>query len=144
MGDKSSLTARPSGLNFLRISRMSKPQTVNRHRVSVRNKTVTELRGIGRATEWKMRAVEQKDLDVHGEMDQPKLGECKILTQVWTASLGRGRLHAVAFPLAIERLERARCVTARSFLPILRAAVPLARSSLSITVDEKRKGLRVV
>ena len=31
-----------------------------------------------------------------------------------------------------------------SFLPILRAALPLARSSLSITVDEKRKGLRVV
>ena len=29
-------------------------------------------------------------------------------------------------------------------LPILRAAVPLARSSLSITVDEKRKGLRAV
>ena len=29
-----------------------------------------------------------------------------------------------------------------SFLRILRAAVPLARSSLSITVDEKRKGLR--
>ena len=29
-----------------------------------------------------------------------------------------------------------------SFLPILRAAVLLARSSLSITVDEKRKGLQ--
>ena len=31
-----------------------------------------------------------------------------------------------------------------SFLPILRAAVPLARSSLSINVDEKSKGLRAV
>ena len=30
------------------------------------------------------------------------------------------------------------------FLPILRADVPLARSSLSITVNEKRKGLRAV
>ena len=29
-------------------------------------------------------------------------------------------------------------------LPILRAAVPLARSSLSIIADEKRKGLRAV
>ena len=31
-----------------------------------------------------------------------------------------------------------------SVLPIPRAAVPLARTSLSITVDEKRKGLRAV
>ena len=31
-----------------------------------------------------------------------------------------------------------------SFLPILRADVPLPRSSPSITVDEKRKGLRAV
>ena len=31
-----------------------------------------------------------------------------------------------------------------SFLPILRAAVPFARSSLSITVDEKRKELHAV
>ena len=30
------------------------------------------------------------------------------------------------------------------FLPILRAAVHVARSSLSITVDEKNKGLRAV
>ena len=30
------------------------------------------------------------------------------------------------------------------FLPILRAAVPLARSSLAITVDHKRKGLHAV
>ena len=57
----------------------------------------------------------------------------------------------VSFLLAIERLERARCTTARETgvsevdgLPVLRAAVPLARSSLSITVNEKRKGLRAV
>ena len=31
-----------------------------------------------------------------------------------------------------------------SFLRILRATAPLARSSLSITVDQKRKGLRAV
>ena len=66
------------------------------------------------------------------------------------------RLHAVpCFLLVIERLEGARCATARetgvskvdgraSFLPILRAAAHLARSSLSITVDEKRKGQRAV
>ena len=58
-------------------------------------------------------------------------------------------LHAVPL-LVIERLERARCATARrmgkrdekrnsSLLPILRAAVPLARSSLSLTVDEKER-----
>ena len=70
----------------------------------------------------------------------------------------------------IERLERARCATARetgasrvdgraengeegrekkvavfsSFLLILRAAVPLDRPSLSITVNEKRIELRAV
>ena len=63
--------------------------------------------------------------------------------------------------LVIERLERARCTTAHetgvsevdgraengkdcSFHPILRAALPLARSNLSITVDDKGKGLRAV
>ena len=52
---------------------------------------------------------------------------------------GGDRLHAVLFfsLLVIERLERARCATARE-------TVPLARSSPSITVGEKRKGLRAV
>ena len=40
--------------------------------------------------------------------------------------------------------DHARDGCAESFLPILRAGVPLARSSPSITVDEKRKGLRAV
>ena len=58
--------------------------------------------------------------------------------------------QSLSFLLVIERLERARCATARengvssSILPILRAAVPLARYRPSITVDEKRKGLRAV
>ena len=33
---------------------------------------------------------------------------------------------------------------ARDWIPILRAAVLLARSTFSITADEKRKGLRKV
>ena len=54
---------------------------------------------------------------------------------------GIGRLaQSLSFLLVIERLELARCSTAR----FLRAAGPLARSSLSITVDEKRKELRAV
>ena len=40
--------------------------------------------------------------------------------------------------------DRTRDLSKAFFLPILRAAVPLTRSSLSITVDEKRKGLRTV
>ena len=56
-----------------------------------------------------------------------------------TGSVQYPRLHTLLFSFTVvERLERARCATARG----LRAAVPLARSSLSITVDEKRKGLR--
>ena len=57
-------------------------------------------------------------------------------------------LHAVlSFLLILERLERARCATARETgVSKLdgHAAVPLARSSLLFTVDEKRKGLRAV
>ena len=77
--------------------------------------------------------------------------------------LGIDCTQPISFLSVIERLGRARCTTARetgvtglaarrmgkrkyfsSFLPILRAAVPPARSSLSITGDEKRKEQRAV
>ena len=58
------------------------------------------------------------------------------------------RLYAVPFfSLSNWETEAARCPTARETGVSKvdgRAAVPLARSSLSITVDEKRKGLRAV
>ena len=50
------------------------------------------------------------------------------------------RQHAVQFLLVIEGLEGARCATARE----TGTEQGLARSSLSITVGEKRKGLRAV
>ena len=62
--------------------------------------------------------------------------------------------QSLSFLLVIERLERARCASemrdrARDWSeqgrrPRGEWAVPLARSSLSITVDEKRKELRAV
>ena len=51
--------------------------------------------------------------------------------------------QSLSFPLVIERLERARCGTARE-TGAVSAALPLARSSLSISVEEKRKGLHAV
>ena len=42
--------------------------------------------------------------------------------------------QSLSFLLVIEGLERARCTTARET-----RAVPLARPSLSITVDEKKR-----
>ena len=89
------------------------------------------------------------------------------LTSFPLVTVHRHRFHAHSlsffFLLVIERLERARCATAREtgvskvdsraengkegrgnryffvLLPILRAAVPLARSRRPITVDEKEK-----
>ena len=55
-------------------------------------------------------------------------------------------MQSLSFILVIERLERARCATARETGASKvdgRAALPLARSSLSNAVDE-RKGLRAV
>ena len=51
--------------------------------------------------------------------------------------------QSLSFVLVIERLERARCATARETGSEVDGRA-LARSSLSITVNEKRKGLRVV
>ena len=75
-----------------------------------------------------------------------KLDECCFLTKQFMQS-SLDCMQSLSFLLVIKRLERARYTTAHetgvskvdAFLPILHAAVPLARSSLSITVDEKRR-----
>ena len=84
----------------------------------------------------------------------------KVVTEHLNTKLSVDCTQSLSFLLVIERLEQVRYTTARewsergrwprrewgrekSLLPILRAAVPLARSSLSATVDEK-KGLRAV
>ena len=66
-----------------------------------------------------------------------------------TVEIHRSRSGNTVAAIVVEGLERARCTTAREtgvseVDPILLAAVPLARSSLSITMDEKRKELRAV